>query len=231
MRAAGLIIVAIAAVLPSAGSAQLSFSPETGSHIPKAPLVADAALAGQVRKDFAHCIFMVSSQRAVRLLEHSNLIAVDLKAAGIGNIIRAFPMESCLGRQMNQTEAQLGMMVSADRLRDILAEEAYLSVRREPPSRPSAMAALPLYLGAGDDATRAQAMQQFVDCAVLGSLSEADALLRTLPGSGGERTAAAKLGPALGACLKQGDKIALTTATVRSFVAFGLWSRFGRGRG
>jgi hypothetical protein len=112
----------------------------------------------------------------------------------------------------------------------MLAEEAYLAANPLPPTLPEGATETVerTFVSKEDDFTLARALAAFGDCIVFRDTSKADTLLRTMPGSAAERSAAVALAPILGACLDEGSTISLTAASIRSFVADGLWNRFTR---
>jgi hypothetical protein len=111
-----------------------------------------------------------------------------------------------------------------------MAEEAYLDVNRSAPQLPATPGPVQAkFVSIGDTLTRAQGMVNFTDCTILKDVAHADALLRTMPGSTAERSAASALAPALGGCLVKGQQISLSPGGIRGFVAYAMWNRFGRG--
>jgi hypothetical protein len=163
------------------------------------------------------------------LLAHSDILTVDLPAAGIRNVVKELDMERCLGEQTLIDERALGLTFGRDVLRDLMAEEAYLANNPVTPRPPADANSLRLnLLSTGSYRMTAQGLATFADCSVLRDLSGADALLRTIPGSDQERDAAAALAPVLGACLVAGQTIALKPANIRALIAYAMWTRFGR---
>jgi len=229
MRRAGIAAGCVFALIATAAHAQLKPEVQTGSLIPVKPRTLEREDAGVVRKHFAQCVYRSAKPKVVALLDHSDAVAVDLPGAHIKNVSAELNMESCLGDEVGINENALGMKFSVNTLRDLLAEEAYLANDRTPPSLPSAVPPLDAkFVSTGDGLARAQALTAFADCAVTGDLADADALLRTTPGSDQERAAAVALAPGLGKCLVQGQKVSLTPMSIRALLSYGLWTRFVR---
>jgi len=228
-----LLTLSLAMLVASAAApvhAQL-LDPErtTGSLLHSQPKSLDPKEGAAVRKGFAHCIYNVANRKAVALLENSDMETVDVAAAGIRDVKRDLKMESCLGKEVGFDQLSIGLSFPVGLLRDLLAEEAYLATNRVAPAL-SAAAAPASYniVSTGDRLARAQSMMAFADCAVRHDVAHADALLRTAPRSDAERSAAAALAPALGQCLVKGQSLVLKPANIRAFIAFAMWSRFGR---
>lgn len=232
-RLTGLAIAVSAAALPMTAQAQLKPETPTGSLIPVKPETVDPQQAGRIRKGFARCVYGTARSKATALLNNSDPETVDLAAAKIKDVKRDLAMESCLGGEVGISQSALGMKIGDSLLRDLLAEEAYLGANKKAPVLPAAPAVPPLlqarYVSTGDALTRAQGMVAFTDCVVLKNVAQADALLRTMPGSKEELAAAKALAPSLGGCLVAGQKATLTATGIRAFMAYAMWNRFGRG--
>lgn len=232
MRPASVTLgVAGAALLvPIAANAQLGPRKVTGSLISVQPKTVDEARARAIRKGFAQCVFRVSKAKAKALLEHSDPGEVDLAAAKITNPADDLKMSKCLGGEVGLDQLELGMRLSRPFLRDLLAEEAYLAVTPSVPQLPAApVPPVPTtYVSTVEKLTQAKAMMAFSDCSVVNDVAHADGLLRTLPGSIEEREAARALAPALGRCLRQGQQVSLSAVSIRAFIAYAMWNRFGR---
>lgn len=220
--------LALCVAQPSA--AQLKPQMQTGSLIPVKPEAVDARRAGAIRKHFAQCIYRRGHGWVAALLQASDPVVVDLKAAGIKDVRRDFDMNDCLGNEAGVNESELGMKLSAGVLRDLLAEEDYLAKNSIAPQLAAdvpALEASPISFGA--QYATAQALMQFGDCAVRKDVADADALLRTMPASDAEHAKAASLAPALGGCLTAGQQMSLNPASIRGLVAQAMWLRFARG--
>ncbi|WP_426255951.1 hypothetical protein [Sphingomonas sp. DC2300-3] len=219
------------ALVPAGAGAQLKPQMQTGSMIPVKPRAVDAEDAGYVRKGFARCIYRAGSKGAVnKILTHSDPATVDLKGAGITDLSGVLSMETCLGREVKSDQSMLGYRFTPKVLRVMLMEEAYLSAFASVPPRPSDMkeAVDRVFVSTGDELPVAHALAEFSDCVVFKDPDHADAVLRTVPNTEAEKTAARALAPALGSCLTAGQTVALNAASVRGFMADGLWNRYVR---
>ncbi|AXJ96720.1 MULTISPECIES: hypothetical protein [unclassified Sphingomonas] len=234
MRAAGRILSAVGAALalvPAGAAAQLKPEMQTGSMIPVQPRAVEADQAGRIRKGFAQCVYRMGAKGAVvRLLTHSDPGTVDLKAAGVSDLSRSLSMETCLGRELQADQSTLGYKFTPKVLRGMMMEEAYLSTFAVLPPRPATMtqAVDRTFVSTGDALSVARGLAEFADCVVFKDPEHADALLRTVPNSVAEKTAARALAPALGSCLTAGQTVALNAASIRVFMADGLWNRYVR---
>jgi len=226
-------ILALAA--PVALHAQLEPETQTGSRIPVAPRTVDPLRTGQMMKDFSRCMYDRYQAKAVALLQNSDPVTIDYTAARIDRtkIQHEFGMEECIGEGMNLTQVRAALRFNDVRLRSLLAEEAYLAAHKEAPHLdPTAIEGIERkYFSSEVDKPQARALAMFADCIVFRDAAKADAVLRTMPGSKDERIAARALAPTLGACLTEGQTLELTAATIRMFVADGLWARFVRTSG
>lgn len=223
-----LIGVAAAIAMTSASAyAQLSPTPQTGSLLFARPTTVEAKEAGIVRKHFAQCVYRASERKVAELLAHSDISNVGWSAGRIANVVTDLHMVDCLGKQQGANQMELSFMPSV--LRDLMAEEAYLAKNATVPQlAPDSGPLTPTFVSTGSELAVAQGLMTFSDCAVRHNISGADALLRTMPASAEEAAAARALAPALGACLVQGQTFALKPANIRSFIAYAMWSRFGR---
>lgn len=223
-------LMAATVLVPLPAMAQLKPEMQTGSLIAARPEAVDPKQAGVIRKDFARCIFGRAKRKALALLQNADAQTVDLEAAKIVRVNEELRLDSCLGDGVSATEYALGFFLKRDALRDMLAEEAYLATN---PIAPLVVEpAAPLeehYVSTGENLDRAKEFTMFFDCAVRNDVANADALLRTIPGSQEERDLAVAMAPAFGGCLIEGQTVKLTPSSIRAFVAFGMWNRFGRG--
>ena len=216
--------------IPFAAGAQLKPEVQTGSHIPTKPVTVDRREAGLVKKSFGRCIYRKDQKAAFALLQHSDFMRVDVAAAKIKNVAKIFDMETCLGDQVGAQQSALGYKFPLDTLHVMLAEEAYLSSHPTVPVLPAN--ALEMvdrsYVSEGENLAKAKSLAMFADCVVYKNTDGADKLLRTMPASPEEKSAAKSLAPALGACLDEGAKVSLSADSIRGYVADGLWNRFSR---
>jgi hypothetical protein len=229
-----LVCLAVAScfgAMPTPAHAQLKPEMRTGSLIPVKPKPVGAKDTGVIRKRFARCVYRTATVKVTALLEHSDAVTVDTAAANIKDISGDLGLDRCLGAQVGIDASAMEYRLQPAFLRDLLAEEAYLARNRIAP------AALPepvapnadRFVSTGDRLVMAQSMTAFTDCAVRKDLLHADALLRTVPASDAELAAARAMAPVLGACLVQGQNMKLSPKSVRAFIAFAMWNRFGRG--
>lgn len=231
-KALRMTAATLACLAPASAQAQLEPTTQLGSRIPVKPTVVDPVRAGIVKKGFARCLFVKNGAKASTLLENSDPVTVDfskIKMPG-DDVGKYLGMETCLGDQADGTQSALGYRFSPIQLRTMLQEEAYLAAHKKPPALPAGSAE-PVqrnYFSDGDKLSAAQGLGGYSDCLVFNDTKNADAILRTMPGSKEERVAAKALGPTLGACLVQGQSLTLTPSSIRGFVADGLWTRYVR---
>lgn len=227
MAAASLLCLA-----PVSAQAQLEPTTQLGSRIPVKPTVVDPVRAGIIKKGFARCLFVKNGAKMSTLLENSDPVTVDfgkIKMPG-DDISKYLGMETCLGDQADGTQSALDYRFSPMQLRLMLQEEAYLGANKTAPVLPAGSVELVQrnYFSDGEKLRTAQALGAFSDCLAFNDTKNADAILRTMPGSKDERAAAQALGPTLGACLAQGQSLSLSPTSIRGFVADGLWTRYVR---
>lgn len=217
---------------PMSAHAQLEPTTQLGSRIPVKPTVVDPVRAGIVKKGFARCLYTKNGTKTPTLLENSDPVTVDFSKMKMpsDDIGKYLGMGTCLGDQADGTQSALGFRFSPTQLRSMLQEEAYLGAYKKPPTLPagSVESVQRSYFSDGDKLRLAQGLGAYSDCLVFNDTKNADAVLRTMPGSKEERAAAQALGPTLGACLVQGQSMTLTPASIRGFVADGLWARYVR---
>lgn len=229
MTRASLAGFAMLVTLSAPTVAQLRPEAPIGSILRKDPNRLAKKDAGIVQKNIARCMYRSSRKVADALLLHSDAFQVDLRAAGIKGVRKSLDMEDCLGREFGANESALGWRFSPPTLRDMLAEEAYLAQFKTRPAMASPPlplakrpAVVPMFQAASDS------FGEFNDCTVRANLPGTDALLRTTPGSDAEHNAATALAPAIGKCMFSDERQILTPASIRAFVAYGLWNRFVR---
>ncbi|MFA5969009.1 MAG: hypothetical protein WC816_07185 [Sphingomonas sp.] len=225
----GLVIFGLLLAAPSATIGQLKPEAQTGSRIAVNPETVAAKQAGIVKKGFAACVYRRHKALAQTLLEHSDQAKIDATGAQIKDFGEQFDMSHCLGDEVGAGQLSLGYRFGPTLLRAMMAEEAYLDTNRTAPqlSASATENVARTYFATDEALLRAQAWGQFSDCIVFHDVAMADALLRTTPASDAEHDAAAALAPSLGACLVQGQKLSLSPASIRQFVADGMWMRFG----
>lgn len=224
------LLAGVLAGMPTVVFAQLKPEQQTGSHIPVSPQAVQGAEAGLIKKAFARCIYKSNTKAAVAILSHSDSMLIDLKGANIADLSGALNMSDCLGEQAGATQNALGFKFKRDMLRGLLSEEAYLSGHSAVPTLPvgGSESTGRNFVSEGENLAKARALAAFSDCIVFTDVGRADALLRTMPESVGERAAARALAPTLGKCLDQGVQFSMTPTSIRVYVADGLWNRFSR---
>ncbi len=222
----------IALLFISSGTVYAQLQPEaqTGSRIPVKPTTVDPVLAGAIQKGFGRCIFRSMKDVSHSLMLHSDPLGVDWNAVGIksGKFGSLKSVQKCLGDEITADQLALGMKFNDVTLRAILMEEAYLVRFSAAPSLPEGANEKTgrVFVSTGQDLLSAKGIGQFADCLVFNDTADADALLRTDPNTKLELEAARALGPALGACLIQGQTLSLTPTNIRAIVADGLWTRY-----
>jgi hypothetical protein len=220
------VMVLFVGLMPAVAFGQLKPEVQTGSLIPVAPQAVEAKDAGLIKKAFARCIYNRNKKAAAVILTYSDPVSVDIKAAKISDVASTFDMSECLGKQASVTQNTLGFKFK----REILAEETYLAGHPVAPTlAPGSVEVIDrTYVSNSDNLPKARALGAFADCVVFNDVSGSDALLRTMPASASERAAARALAPALGKCLEQGIQFSMSPASIRVYVADGLWNRFSR---
>ncbi len=201
---------------------------QTGTRIPaktEAMLAAEAAVVG---KRMAGCVYRSSRRNVLKFMNHVDLGGSTNFNKEFVEFAESTDFSTCLGVQV--LPFGFGSITfSLPVMRDVLAEEIYLSSHSSPPAPPPAGLVLqPRYVSEGANLERAKLLHSFADCAILQNLNGADAVLRTKPASSEERLAARALAPALSACLTEGQQIKLNTRSIRSLVAYAMWFRFAR---
>ena len=213
----------------SPGHAQLKPYTPAGTRIASNPKAIDPDLARKMKKDFARCIYERDADVVDRLLNSSDPKTVNFEQLGFdeADLVEKLGMSKCLSRAMTDDQLRAMMSFQIDGLRPLLAEEAYLSARREPPQiGPDDEEFLTnrVFVESGK-VVQARLYGALADCIVFNAPADADRLLRTTPASDDELAAVNALVPTLGSCVTQGQEIVLMPLSVRALVADGLWSR------
>lgn len=231
MRVAQAPLVAMALLLASGQEANAQIKPEApvGSLIKRKPHTVGDAYAGAAIKSFARCAYRRRPAMAAKLMLHSDPMAIDHDRAEVSKIYERpqTALRECLGQQLRPEASTIELQIAPERLRILMMEEDYLA-RMPKASKvdPTAMPPSRAYVAIGDDLPKAQAIARFSDCIVMRDAVAADALLRTMPGSDDERSAARAMAATLGSCLLQGEQMKLTPKAVRTYAVEGLWARF-----
>lgn len=210
--------------------AQLESEPDTGSRIAKDAQEMQKTKVRVLMKDVARCVYVKHPDLVLRLLQSSDAGAVDFDRLGFkeGDFLKRFSLSTCLSRSMDRGMSLAQLRLNATVLRSALAEEAYLSARRRTPGiipegQPETL--LNRYFTSSDNSANSRAFGAFTDCVVYKAPQEADAVLRTQPGSQQEKGAVRALIPALSSCIVKDQEMTLTESGIRTIVADGLWSR------
>lgn len=215
--------------VPQASSAQLKPEVPIGSRIAVKPRDVKGEAAGLIIRGFGKCMIGNHKKNAKLLLENSDPLSVDVPSVigPKGNIIKAFGMETCLGRQADVDQSALGLKFTPTRLREILLEEAYLLANKNQPNADVNQIIARKFITKEPNLKQAQAFAEFSDCISEKNPRLADQLLRTISGSSEALDATKALAPTFGECLFEGQTIKLNAASARSFVADGMYHRFG----
>lgn len=224
-----LALLSMAVMLLDAAPAAAQYS----SRLKEKSEAIDPGKARELQRDFAQCVYKSKPQAAERLLRNSDFMNVDDAALDTSStsIERALDMEDCFEDVIPIGYRKMEMGYSPAGLRKLLTEAAYLANRK----RPFAFAAdEPVFLTTrtfvpGEGENDAKILAGFADCVVHSAPVQADALVRTKPGSKDEAAAIQAIVPSLGPCLDDGNDIKLSVETVRALIADGLWARIAYG--
>ncbi len=226
--ASGTSFSAWAPVAGAVAHAQLRPQQQTGSRFAVKPVALPEEQLGIVKKRFAQCIYRRQARHATALLNHSDNVTVDLATPKLVGL-KAFGLADCIGDDMmTNDQLAIGLRFQPAAFRDLMAEEAYLTSHDAAPIATPQLPLVGKFVSSGDQLAKARTLASFSDCTILADIGKAGAVLRTMPGSPGERIAVKALGPTLGSCLFEGQQISLTTGSVRALLAFGMWNRFVR---
>ena len=230
------LLAVTAAAVPSAAVAQMKGEQQVGSRFIRKPRVADEERTAEYKWGFQHCYYGSYNEAADRFLAASDPMTDELVEGTIDT--RTFrPTRWTTGCEYanDPTVFKSQISFSVATFRYMMAEEAYTS--RFPSSPPAHMAVdedaiapdwgvSRRYVTTGDLLGKARFYGDFADCIVAKDPLGADTLIRTMPATSEERSAAMAMVPALGACLMDGYELELTPANIRSFAADGLWQRY-----
>lgn len=215
--------------------AQLAPQTPTGSRIQVNPQKVDPVAAGRIRKQFGQCVYRNNLVKVERILNNSDPQTIDYRAAQISQpkLAEALGLDDCLTDQIAANQSALSVSLKSEALRGLFLEEAYLAKfsKAAPQFEGRVETISRNYVSSGDDLRKARAFGTYSDCLIVKNPSGADAMLRTMPGSKDEVAAARALAPTLGACLVQGQQLAMTPFSIRTFAADGLWTRYIRDAG
>ena len=226
-------VLASGVLLACSASARAQIEPQeqTGTRVPLPPDTLATEKAGNVRKGFGRCVYRRHPDVADALLRNSDPAGIDFEAAGVSTdkLHDKLSLEFCMGSQARGNQAMLGVAMKPTTLRALLLEEAYLGKYRAAPVAASMTPAARRFFAAAEKEGEARAMADFADCLAETDTPAADRLLRTMPGSTEEETAARGLAPTLGACLTEGQTLTFTPHSIRAYAADGLWNRYVAG--
>lgn len=230
----GIGIAAAATALACAPlSAQLKPEVPTGSLVKQAPTKVSSKDARFIQKEVARCIISHARPKAEAVLVHSDPASIDYAGAGIDakKAADALWLSECLGEAATLDMNAISMRIPTPLLRNLLAEELYLSGNSKPISIPQGgqESVARVYVTPESQRGAALALADFADCITFADPADADALLRTGPATADERAVVGRLMPALSACVVAGQNLTLTPGSIRSVVADGMWSRYHYG--
>jgi hypothetical protein len=181
-----------------------------------------------IRDKFASCIYARRTRQADALLAASDTMTISYDRLGLSakNIQSELAMGQCLSSATSVTGSSLAMKMGMSTVRAMLLEQAYRRGNTSPPAWLSTIKAEPprAFVSSGDDLAAARASAAFADCLVSAAPLQSDAMLRTPSGSAEEKAALKALVPFLGPCVPTGQTLKLNLATVRAYVADGLWT-------
>ena len=225
-----LLLIAGLVFKASPAAAQLGPEVQTGSRIPVKPKLVSPRDAGIVRKRTGRCLLEKMVVLSRRILEFSDSVTIDWAEVGMtrSKFSKLDAAEECLGQGFDGAQSSLGFTFTDQTLKALLQEEAYLKeFSAAPMLGEDAKESLERsYFSPEKALPAARGFDVFSDCVVYRDTPGSDALLRTSIATKEELTAAQALGPALGACLQQGQEVALTPMNIRMIVANGLWTRY-----
>ncbi|MDE2562227.1 MAG: hypothetical protein KGL48_08260 [Sphingomonadales bacterium] len=199
---------------------------QVGTRFKQKPKVTDEARQRLQTNYIALCVQKSVPDRVDWFLRHSD-DKEYVKPDGSHSIGTYLVIDQCLGDTMNGMTLESTFFMSTSSIRGLLSEQAYLAGRPAYLAAPEG-AVIPArtFVATGDELPVARGLAQFEDCVATTDPANADALLRTKPGTAEENAAARALVPALGACLAKGQTLSFTAQSIRSFAAEGMWQRF-----
>lgn len=184
-----------------------------------------------VAKRFGDCVFDRRKKQAIQLLSVSDYWSIDYSKLGdaeylLNNMIL---MEQCLG-VADRGAGGVGMTISNTAIRGALVEAAYLNAYKDEDAPITLAADAPeflenRYIVPGRTHDDALAAASFSDCVVYQAPAKAHAVLHTKPGTKDEKAAVMAIVPAVGKCIPSGKEMRLNLASIRAFLADGLWAR------
>ena len=205
---------------------------QTGTRFERAPETVDAAQARWMQKRVVNCVFNRNEEEVRALLANSNFYSINFDAIeqNADNLFDDLEIDFCIGRLMrgaNNQTYHTYMQIQFSTLRNLLAEEAYLSDFDGPPQiRPGDAQ----YVAGRFESTRVhpqvRVMAEMTDCMTYQASDLAHDLLRARPGTGGEEEVIDALGPIVASCANTSEaELSVPTSLIRQMAADGLWSR------
>jgi hypothetical protein len=224
----GLLMgAALLASAPAAAQVDEAYKP-TGRRTAVPVAKADPSLARRLLKGVAHCIQRRHPDMVTRFLATSDRLSPSLDALGGSDAALAgMEFSKCLSDTKAGYELNVEMRFNAPALRAALTEEAFLASNPRKFALPQGAAegVADRFFVESARITQARALGAFADCVTFTATNEADALLRTAPGSVQETAGAQALAPAISACLPNGQSANLTANSIREIAADSLWER------
>jgi hypothetical protein len=216
----------------TAAHAQLQPEMQLGSRIPVKPTKFGPVELGQMRKSVGRCAFGTNPVLARRIAEVGDPASVALESVQLSEkaLGHDLALSRCMGGKASAQDTSLALSYDHTVLRSMLVEEIYLDSFPIAPSLPNEAAEKTdrNFVSEGDKLVQAKGLGAIEDCVTFNDTANADALLRTMPGSPQERVTAKALAPALSHCLSSGVQISLTPSSIRNMMADGLWNRYVR---
>lgn len=207
--------------------AQIAPVTPTGSHLAREPEAVELQTVRRMQKVLGDCIYANEAEAADHFLASSDPVNVDYARLGYGvpEMAEELDLDRCLGRAMRIGQQRVEMRTNPGIVRSLLAEEAYLERHDEFPSAASLASGLVArrYFVSGQGEALARARATLADCIVVNAPAQADALIRSAPGTERERAAALALDDALSACMANWQPSTVTVGDLRAVVADGLW--------
>jgi hypothetical protein len=201
----------------------------TGSNIRQTPTVIQGREKTRLLLAFSKCVQTTTPRKVDFYLRHSDGLMIG---AEVGNVVEYLRLPFCMGRVAPANMIQGLMRIDPRLLRSWLAEQAYLA--ENPNFTPVPADALPApernYYAPPERLADARAVGALSDCMVANDAAGADRLVRTAWDSNEEASAAQALAPALGACMRAGQKLTLKPENIRGWAAQGLWQRYEAGK-
>ena len=211
------------------GLDRLGSDMQTGTRFKMAPETPTQGKAREMQKVIARCVTYRNKKLVREILAKSDpsQIAFGELSVGSKDLGEKLKVGECMSRAMSASTIRLHMRFNYQTFRNLFAEEVYLMDVKEPLviAEGEAEKLENRYFVGGMANPMAETMSTMADCISFRAPNEADGLLRTRPGTAGEREAAAMFLPAAGQCfgdIAEGD---IDVSMVRKIAADGMWSR------